>query len=382
MPMTTRMMLLVLGAVLGLPAASRADAPLPSGSSFHELVRAFNNEQNRLAFGEADGLAAIKAAMSQVKVWLKTATADSWKDQRDRNALVVFLLGGGSIAGAGRSIENAKLDDAQRASISAAIAYSEGRIEAAEYLQKIDPLKVEPILGAHVALAQATLLIERDYKTSFALLGLPSLLLPGSLIEEASLRRRILLVAARPEVGSLVQTVQHYMRRFGLSVYRESLVTALSNALLEREFRELQEVVAVVAALSQLPAENSASILLRLAESQAAQGRLQFVQNFAEPVVAAAAEGSRDRARANLYNALGGLLADPPRTTLTILDQLEREKFNPSEEVLLEAAKEVMRGVAEGETVDPEDDSAGENHLLVKKAQTLMAETDALLRRK
>lgn len=379
---TFRLMLLLLGALLAQPVASNAEDALPGDGSFHALVRAFNEEQNRLAFGEADGLASIRTAMSRVKAWLKTATAESWGDQRDRNALVVFLLGGGSIAGAEQSIENAKLEDEQRASILAAFAYSGGKFEAAEYLQKIDPLKVEPVLGAHVALAQATLLIEVDYNRSFALLGLPSLLVPGSLIEEASLRRRILLVAAHPEIGSLDQSVQHYMRRFGRSVYREALVSALSNALVVREFRELQEVGAVVAALGQLPGDRSASILLRLAESQAGQGHLQLVRGFAEPVAAVSAEGSRDRARARLYTAIADLLADPPRVTLTDLNQLERQQFTPSEEVLLEAAKEVMRSVAEGETVDPKNESAGEENALVKKARTLMAESEQLLRRK
>ncbi len=377
-----RAILLGLAAALVLAVSGRAEDAVPGSGSFHELVRALKEEQNRLAFGETGGLSSSSEAMNRAKAWLRSATAESWNDQRDLNALVVFLLGGGSIAGATRSIENAKLQDAQRASILASIAYSEGRFEAAEDLQKIDPLKVEPVLGAHVALAQATMLIKSDQTRAFDLLEVPSLLVPGSLIEEASLRRRIIFIAAHPEVGSLVQAVQIYMRRFGRSVYREALVNALSNVLIAREFRELQDVGAVVAALGQLSAEHSASILLRLAESQAAQGRLQFVGGFAEPVLAVAAEGSRDRARASLYKAVADLLADPPRVTLTDLNQLERQQFTSSEEALLEAAREVMHNVAEGEAVDPIDEPAGEDHVLVKKAHTLMAEAEALLGRK
>jgi chemotaxis protein MotC len=371
--------LLAIGLVLAAPA--RAEETPAGEGSLHELVRALNEQQNGLAYGQTEGDSTRHETESKIRNWLKVATAERWGDRRERNALVVYLLSGGSGSGARASLETAKLEDSEKDLIMAAVAYSQGRFDSAESLLKVDPLNVEPIVGAHIALAQVTMLIERDSKKAFDLLGVPALLAPGTLIEEASARRRILLAAAHPEVGSLPQAVRSYMRRFGRSVYFDALATALSNALVTREIEAQEEVGSIVSALGQLPSETGASILLRLAELQAAQGRLRVVQSLAEPAFSASAEGSRNRARARVYKIVAELLADPPKVSFADLNRVEGHLLSPSDEALLGAAREVLRNldISLVETAELGEGPPGDEHPLVKKAQVLVSEADQLL---
>src|SRR5690606_33344903 len=100
-----------------------------------------------------------------------------------------------------------------------ALAYAEGRDdEARAHLLGVDARRLDPGLAGAVALVQSALVADTDPKRASEFLDQARLLAPGTLVEEAALRRQILLL---PSIGQLHRLVllTRYVRRFGKSYY-------------------------------------------------------------------------------------------------------------------------------------------------------------------
>lgn len=344
------------------------------------MVRALKVTQNRLAFGDEEAIKASNEETRTILSWIEIAPSEAWKDRRNIMALAVFLLGGGSI-GAGRQVfDDPALNAEDRDLINGVIAYASGRFdEGTQALKKIDPLALDPILGAHISMAQATLMGEKEPKKAFEALTQSALLAPGTLIEEAALRRQIMLAAANPEIGSLGRVVEVYARRFGRSVYRRGLVEPILAAFSKREFDKKSDIDAVIAAFDPLTGEERAKILLHLAEGQLALGRLELAKVTADQAQAAAPDKSAEKARAQLYSAVSSVFTGNEGSTGVTFEGIDRAKLSAGDESLFEVTKEAIRLVKAVATVDPSGGSDAKPRPLFTKARAMMTEVDKLL---
>ncbi|TIV45467.1 MAG: chemotaxis protein MotC, partial [Mesorhizobium sp.] len=82
------------------------------------------------------------------------------------------------------------------------VAYLNGRpANAIEMLKPIDPMSVPPDIGAFLALVKGSLLAADDPAQALALLDEARLLSPGTLVEEAALRRSVGIAAAQGDAA-------------------------------------------------------------------------------------------------------------------------------------------------------------------------------------
>jgi chemotaxis protein MotC len=344
-----------------------------------DMVRALKVTQGRLAHGDEGALKASHEQVNTILAWLETAPAKTWQDRRNIQALAVFLLGGGSFGGRALLAES-KVDVKERDLINAVLAYADGRFDEADGLKSVDALRLEPILGAHIALAQATLLTATEPQKAYELLAQSALLAPGTLIEEAALRRQILMAAEKRETGNLARVIEVYVRRFPRSVYRRGLVDAIVSALGRRVFESKDEIIGVTIATETLTHEERSRIGLMLAESQIAEGRLEWAGQIAEQTIAVTAVGSREHVRAQLYRAVSGVAHGHSREAAAAFDAIDPHQLSASDETLLKAAQDVVAGLAAAaESVPPGAAPADAAPPIVSKARLLVAEADRLL---
>src|SRR5262249_35028917 len=117
-----------------------------------------------------------------------------------------------------------------------ALAYAEGRGgEAHALLGDVSALSLDPILAGHVALVQAELVANSDPRRAIARLDEARLLAPGTLVEEAALRRQVSLAGAAGLAEMFEALSGQYLRRFPKSFYAASFKQQFAAELAGRK---------------------------------------------------------------------------------------------------------------------------------------------------
>lgn len=178
-------------AVLTLSIVLSLHADNAWAQRFADIVRDLNVMQNRMVAG--DSVARDQAAKQFDAVERAIGAADPaiWTDESNVRAAIVYLLCGGA-SGKLRAFLDAKnVDGSLSPLLAASVQYADGDPAAAKALSGFDARQYPPLLGGHLALVQGGALMGSDKPRAIELFDLARLLMPGSLVEEAALRREM-----------------------------------------------------------------------------------------------------------------------------------------------------------------------------------------------
>lgn len=318
-------------------APCRAQEPQP----FH-LVRALQMLQNEIARGSAPSHAAQAQLVAEISAQFARTDAALWRDRRNAQAAAIFLFSGGRAASLRALAAGKAFAPQDLALVSGAIAYAEGReADARRLLGPIDPLTVNGALGGQLALAQSTLLRATDPKRALELLDVARLLSPGTLVEEAALRRQIMLVEEAATLPRFIGLSSQYLRRFRNSIYAAAMVKRMKLALVELStLDDGLAFEAVADLLGSLPDEERVEVDLSIARKALLKGRLKLVRRAVDDLLALKkAEDDGVRARAILYRSAAAAVSGEKRAEEGTQPDLAR--LDESDRQLGEAARQV-----------------------------------------
>lgn len=161
-------------------------------------VRVVQNLQAQTAKGSTQALKAQRKLIINLNQHFLELLARVWQNEQNARAAVIHLLSGGHPAVGHRLLSLDPPPDVDPALLKGALAYIEGRKnEAYSVFSTIDPLSLSPTLGGQIALVQAILALPDNLQDAQTAIDKARLLLPGSLVEEAALRRGVSVAAAR-----------------------------------------------------------------------------------------------------------------------------------------------------------------------------------------
>lgn len=313
----------------------------PAIAAPYELIRTLQGIQDDIAAGSVAALNAQRVLLSRIDREFLAAPPDAWKEARNANALVAFILSGGSPVTLrtllDRGIEPAIDDNLLRGSL----AYAEGRESVAEpLLRDIDPRALPASIGGQVALAQAALSAAKDPAKTIALLDTGRLLAPGTLVEEAALRREILIVSQAGDNTKFEMLARQYLQRFSRSVYAGNFRQRFAAALTRMsyidnpaQFARLDETLKLLRVNAQR------ELYLTIARASVSQGKTPAAILASERALDTAAPGSEDEARALVYR--GAALAvtqDGLERGIGSLQASDASKLPPEDAALRAAA--------------------------------------------
>ncbi|HEY8580228.1 MAG TPA: hypothetical protein VIL72_10110 [Beijerinckiaceae bacterium] len=217
------------------PAKAEAAPARPSMPEPYHLVRALQMMQEEAARGSAPAAGETEAFLRQIAAQFAAAKDEVWADPRNARAAAIFLFSGGAPSGVRPLLLRDKLPERERALVRGALAFAEGREgPARELLLPLDPRKAAPNVGGHLALAQATLIGRREPEKYFEALGFARLLMPGTVVEEAALRREIDFAADLDRAEKVGFLIEQYLRRFPRSIYAPPFQQRLAGILAAR----------------------------------------------------------------------------------------------------------------------------------------------------
>ncbi|CDX11432.1 conserved exported hypothetical protein [Mesorhizobium sp. ORS 3324] len=340
----------VIGRAVGLllAAGSPATASAQDGLQPYQLVRSLQLIQDRIAGGDHAALPMQAKLLEMTDARLRAADAGDFKDPKNFRALLVYGMSGGNPVTVAAAASRATADPQSLAIAKGVVAYLNGRPAAAiEILRPIDPMSVPADLGAFLALVKGSLLATDEPAAALTLLDEARLLSPGTLVEEAALRRSVGIAAAQGDAARFALASTQYVAAYLYSPYASQFADSFVSGVIQLHMSISQDKLADITAM--MDPEREKVIYLRIARRAAIDG-LADLSAFAS----ARAEqgrngrGNQDDPRAVLYSSLSTVTSATIDDVRGRLGKIDRGKLSESDRALLDAAQAVA-----GEVVAP-----------------------------
>lgn len=341
--------ILLLVALLSAEPLVAAEAR-PDGIPPFEMVRTLQTLQAQIAGGNAAAVAAQRELLAVMEKTFLAADPAVWQDGRNARAAVAYTLSGGSprLMRSLLALNPPIAVDADLA--TGALAYIENREdEARKRLSPIDARALPMSLGGQVALVQAGLVAREDLPKAIRLLDDARLLMPGTLVEEAALRREVFLVAQTGNLDRFEFLSQQYLRRFGTSIYAEDFRQRFATAIARLGIADGDDrFPRLEAILKSSDPENQRALFLQLAQAAVVHGKLATARSAAADAAGLAPLGGGDAMRAGLYDSAASI--GPGKDIGEVrkrLAALNRRQLGRRDVDLLDAAIAVADAVGE-----------------------------------
>jgi chemotaxis protein MotC len=329
-----RALILLVAAVA--PGARAAEADRTISQAIGDLQRL----QARMAQGDKAAYALQRDRLRTVGALILGAKPETWKDKSETDAAAVFVLGGGPPGVLSQLLDKNVIPAAEEPLLRGAAAYASGRLSEAEtLLGGLDPAKASLKLAGQLAFAQSVLKTQSDPKRAIALLDLARLISPGALVEEAALRREILLLGEQRDGDRIVFLSRQYVSRFGRSIYADNFIQGLAAATIRfgliddipglEKFRPL---------LSTVTPDERRGFMLAIARAQILSGKTEVASVAAREAMRDTPAGTADEARARLFSGAAQIVTSGYDAGVATLRGVDRSKLGKADQGLLDAA--------------------------------------------
>lgn len=295
--------------------------------------------QARMAKGDRDAYKEQRKKMKEVGAAIFAAGPDAFKVKAEREAVVIYLLSGGLPHDIAKIVEKNMFPPEDRPLLRGATGYVLGQEKEAEALIPYDPLAQSLRLGSQLAYAQSVLLTPKDAKKALDLLDLARLLAPGTLIEEAALRRQVLLVGDLRQPERVAFLARQYVERFGNSIYAGNFVAALSDTVVRFDLAPKPEDLSKFSALVNVaPPEQARAFLLAVSRASLLRGRFEVASQAARLALKQGEVGPEETARGRLYDTAARFTQMKEAEAKAALGSIAADKLSAADRDLLAAA--------------------------------------------
>jgi chemotaxis protein MotC len=275
--------------------------------------------------------------------------------------------------------------------VKGALAYGERRdAEAISLLDGVDVESLDRSIGGHVALVRALLVAKSDPRKAIALLDRARIIAPGTIIEEAALRRQAILAAKVGDLDSFEALSSQYFRRFESSIFERSFEHQFAEEVVSKRYAaDAQRLPKLEKMLRGLSQEQRRETCLSLAEEGIAVADVEIVRFAARLAAMDAKARPLDATRMLLFEAAAAIVTPDYEQGRMALRLIDKSKLGVREEALLYAAialadeisrQPLLPQVAEQSDVPAEDQGDPASSKAITNAQDAIARVDGLLR--
>jgi chemotaxis protein MotC len=360
----------------------------------YQWVRILENVQNQIVKGNRSAHLVQRQLIADIGAELIKAPDSAWKDPRNARAVVTYVLSGGDPKVMIRLMKKGEAETGiSDVLLKGLYAYTKGENnKALESLKTLSAREFHPGPGGHLALAQATLTAKRDARKALEYLDEARLLSPGTLVEEAALRRTVPLAIGLKDFDRLVQTMSRYMRRFSQSVYASTFHWSFAKGIASyQRTKEEKYLKRLSKEIDLLNKHHQKAIYKALAEQGLVNGKLSLARLAAQKMAVVSKDDPTIMLKSQLYEAAVLLFGDKYDYAVSVLQAIDAKKLNARDRDILKAAlvvaKRLREPVSEKVAVIPHQASATQGKdaemavmsPVIKAGRTAIAKADELL---
>ncbi|MFQ6184983.1 chemotaxis protein MotC [Sinorhizobium meliloti] len=325
---------------LGLARASGNEELTP-----YKMIRSLQYVQDSVVLGDHSAIEMQRFMLGAIDERLRAADPSAFRDPRNVDAALVYVMSGGNPATldllADRDIEgnfDSRVTDALR-------HYLNGKGPLiVENLTKAAPEYKNSRIGPYLFLILGNAMSQQDPVEAMKHYDWARLTAPGTIIEEAALRRSVSLAARAglPEKG--FRYALNYARRFLTSPY----ASQFADVFVELAVAHFDEAAdgRVSEVLSFMDSARQREVYLRVARRAAIAGNqalARLASRRAEEL--AGDDSSRSQVLASFYEGLAAVPSADVFSAAEALEAIPDEELSPRDRALREAAKAVADAV-------------------------------------
>lgn len=348
----------------------------PGGRQPFEIIRSMQAIQDQVVLGSAEAHAKLPKLIGRIAERLLGADPAVWRDAKNARAAVVYVLSGGRPRVVKKILEFGVSPEQETILMEGALAYVEGREAKAKHiLSPIDARGLASPVGGHIAMVQSALIAKEDPAKAIQLLDQARILAPGTLVEEAALRRAIFLSDETKDFERFAALSSQYIRRFPKSVYADNFRKRFSDFVTHfGATSEAAEFVRLEKLLSEVDSENRLRLYLKIAQSGLLNGKIGAARLAAERAAGLSKEGSVEAARSMLYGAAALVLTNSLERGVGQLESLDASKLARRDAELKEAVVAIANQIRK----DPEDSQSSTGGEPTRQAAILRRESEGV----
>ncbi len=377
-----------LGAVAFL-ASAHAFAAESVSSPPYEMMRALSILQDQIAAGNAIAQVGQVKMIARMAERFSTIDPSVWKDKRNARALVLYLFGGGDAAAIEGTVDKEQIAKGYETLFEGALAYALGSDQKARtVLLPLDPRTLPSGLGGHLALVQATLIANEDKAKALQKLDLARLLEPGTLVEEAALRKGMFLIGATGDLDKFALLARRYTHAFSKSIYAENFrQLEVKTAVEISKGNNAESDIRLDALLNGVEKQERRMIYLNVARSAVLDGRSVTARHAGSMASKLSDKPDTEDARAKVYFGAATIVGDDYDLGVSTLMAVDPVRLNKRDAALRESALEIATMIRSRDSgLDGMDDpenvvDAGGVQKTIGDAERALSTSDALLKR-
>ncbi|MGF7005493.1 chemotaxis protein MotC [Aminobacter sp. BE322] len=337
--------LVALFAAVAPGAARAAEAPALEP---YQMVRCLQLVQDRIAAGDLASLPMQRKLLELTDQRMRSAEPGEFSDKKNFRALLIYAMSGGNPVTIEQVVSRLTLEEADRTMAQGVIDYLRGKPKGTiAALAAVEPLAQTSELGAFLALVKGSVAITETPETAVELFDQARLLAPGTLVEEAALRRSVGLAPRLADGGRFLRNSTQYVRAYLRSPYASQFADAFVAGVVTLNGQINLDALADITAM--MDAEQEKVVYLRIARRAAIDG-LTELSAYASRKAEQGRDGQRNDAdpRTQLYSGLSAVTSGSVEEMLGKLEGIDREKLSKGDRALLDAAEAVASEVVSG----------------------------------
>ncbi|MEP1206286.1 MAG: hypothetical protein ABJM29_17025 [Rhizobiaceae bacterium] len=359
---------------------------LASGAAFSaepmkvdSLLLSLLQVQDRIARGDSAALPLQKHLMKLLDAGIAEAGSVADMSPAEYRALVTFGIVGTGSSAVVEALQEVKSPSLNRKLALAVIDYRmRRRNQATKRFAEIDSNKLDLRLIPFVAFAKGNLYSRKAPKAAVKQYNLVRLSAPGTLLEEASLRRLMSLHAAHGQGVPFARMAKQYARRFINSPYRQQYLKMLRSGIFAMRRSIKLDDVGELGRL--MPPDFAVAFHMHLVRGALESGHIKLAKFSIDSIEELTAEENTvpvNQDQLQLFRLLSAMTTEDPASVMKSLDELDVSRLAPPDVKLLQRARGIL-----GYIVAPIDDL--QTHSTNSKAsgsmdpQTMMQNSDGL----
>lgn len=341
-PLLVLMASLSFAGVAGGTACARAQPemrPLPVLEPY-KLVRSLRMLQDQVVAGKPEAVVMLNKLLGFVSTDMSRAQPEVWDKPENIYAAIIYLFNGGNPEAVRKALANLKTDTVPQELVKGALAYASGQtIEVVKLFSVPLAPEVPAELKASIVLVTANQMMAFDPATALLRLDQVRLEAPGTLFEEAAIRRSLPIAAKLGAADKVRLLSRNYLQRFRHSPYMRDFMAQFVDTTLKLSDRigdeELVKLIGSADPLLQY------TLYLQIARGALVDGQTERARFMSAEARKLAGHLNADPTRANLYAAASDVASDSAGSALRELSQISPDHLQEPDRKLLKAAEAV-----------------------------------------
>ena len=375
----------------GLPEPDSESSDFPVGGDMetldpYKLVRSLQFVQDSVVKGDHSAMEMQRFLLGVIDSRLRSADQEVFDDPRNVDAALIYAMSGGNPETLDILAIRDKFGNFDNEITTVLRAYLNGRAAKTKTsLTEVVEIYRDTEIGPYLTLVAANVLAAMNDDTALELFDWARLTAPGTLVEEAALRRSLFIAARKNMVDEALDYAQLYARRFINSPYAGQYADLLVDLVVLNYGKVGDERLSEILSFMDRPRKRE--VYLRIARSAVISGLRDlavFASGKAEDLVGPT--DGNPQALADLYSGMAQIPTDGVDNVLAGLNAVPERQLSDRDRALREAAQLIAGQVlskpdpnsltqAFSTNVPPADSGDGSNPASIAAADTVAGAT-------